>query len=75
MATGVQLPAPAPSAAWGLPFGRRAKPRRGDELPDADWVVRHGLPMRSAYAQARPQAARLCTGALIWGEKQILSAC
>ena len=53
MATGVQLPAPAPSAGWGLAFGRRAKPRRGDELPDADWVVRHGLPMRSAYAQAR----------------------
>ena len=53
MSLGVPVPPPAPAAGWGLPFGRRARMRRGDELPEADWVVRHRLPVRSAYTQVR----------------------
>ncbi|KAK9842562.1 hypothetical protein WJX81_006229 [Elliptochloris bilobata] len=52
VALGLPPPAPPPPPTFrGLPFARRAQPRRGDELPEADWVVRHGLPVRSAYTQ------------------------
>lgn len=58
MSLGLPVPPPAPATGWGLPFGRRARTRRGDELPEADWVVRHGLPVRSAYTEVRGACVR-----------------
>ena len=60
MSMGWPPPTLASAAGWGLPFGRRARPRRGDELPEADWIVRHGLPVRSAYTQVHSACVGAC---------------
>lgn len=65
MSLGLPAPPPAPAAGWGLPFGRRVRTRRGDELPEADWVVRHALPVRSAYTQVRGAGVRPCSSSIV----------